>query len=792
MSKPSFRARPLEASKPMPIFMSEELPDLPEYSAINRAVPQMPSGMKKEEECEHHLQRAIVTGLIIPTPEVIQVGDMAAYNRLYAPNFKVPKQLIHMQPFTMEQDIPDYDMDSEDERWLDVHSKTMDINALKFEEMMDRLEKNSGHSVVTQMEAKVLLKEDDDLIIAVYDYWLNKRLKTQQSLIPCVKTEAHRGGNSNNNPYLAFRRRTEKMQTRKNRKNDESTYEKMVKLKRNLSRAVTLLELVKRRENSKRELLHLTVEIFEKRFQAQDFSGQLLAEVSAMKASRPAFAPLFTNQFNHGTSWSKPVKDEYLPRKEKRQYKKRKHKNITTSLLLNDIAGVISSGDDDSHNVSPTSPTQDEAPFAFRRKRQCVYHAPVNTGLGNWPWCSRDEGGLADQRFRFNLASVATPVSRCVGLARRRVGRGGRVILDRAGPPMDDFWSSLDFTIQDNSKPKPAVNAVDSKLPTEVGEKLALDEKSSLQDPFEDWPHFRPKSPLKPDVEEEEVVDLLGGTSLSLVVEDLNENTSELTPVNLNISELFPTLSWEGEELARRDDTDTLAAVTSDAESSEDNELNTKNNLETELRKWKNLRMEYRGGGSLLDRWARFESPPPEPPVKKPKPLTPEPTFNLDDFTGCSAFRTSNCWSESKLLRTLSDSSEVLPSGVSVEEPLEVANVITNETSNLPPTPPKETKTPPPPQTHRINNLSAQSNGPVSIEVANSRLLSKHIGSNASYRKKNNHLHSHGLNNKLIMRLPENTGDILETTVVSSQVISDKNTNEALMRKATQVPMEVT
>lgn len=46
---------------------------------------------------------------------------------------------------------------------------------------MDRLEKNSGHSVVTQSEAKLLLKEDDDLIIAVYDYWLNKRLKTVRS-----------------------------------------------------------------------------------------------------------------------------------------------------------------------------------------------------------------------------------------------------------------------------------------------------------------------------------------------------------------------------------------------------------------------------------------------------------------------------------------------------------------------------------------------------------------------------------------------------------------------------------
>ena len=49
-SKLSFRARALDPSKPMPIYFAEELPDLQEYSAINRAVPQMPSGMEKEEE----------------------------------------------------------------------------------------------------------------------------------------------------------------------------------------------------------------------------------------------------------------------------------------------------------------------------------------------------------------------------------------------------------------------------------------------------------------------------------------------------------------------------------------------------------------------------------------------------------------------------------------------------------------------------------------------------------------------------------------------------------------------
>lgn len=51
------------------------------------------------------------------------------------------------------------------------------------------------------------------------------------------------------------------MQTRKNRKNDEASYEKMLKLKRDLKKAVTLLEMVKKREKLKKEDLNLTVEV---------------------------------------------------------------------------------------------------------------------------------------------------------------------------------------------------------------------------------------------------------------------------------------------------------------------------------------------------------------------------------------------------------------------------------------------------------------------------------------------------------------------------------------------------
>ena len=100
---------------------------------------------------------------------------------------------------------------------------------------------------------------------------------------------------TNTNPYIAFRRRTEKMQTRKNRKNDEASYEKMLKLRRDLSKAIVLLEMVKRREKTKKENLTLTAEIFEKRFQASDFDGKIIQEVQALKPR--VMQPTHQNQF---------------------------------------------------------------------------------------------------------------------------------------------------------------------------------------------------------------------------------------------------------------------------------------------------------------------------------------------------------------------------------------------------------------------------------------------------------------------------------------------------------------
>ncbi|KAG7487477.1 hypothetical protein MATL_G00023950 [Megalops atlanticus] len=528
MSKLSFRARALDATKPLPVFRCEDLPDLHEYASINRAVPQMPTGMEKEEESEHHLQRAISAqqvygekrdNMVIPVPEA--ESNIAYYESLYPGEFKMPKQLTHIQPFSLDAEQPDYDLDSEDEAFVNKLKKKMEISPLQFEEMIDRLEKGSGQQLVTLQEAKLLLKEDDELIREVFEYWARKRKNCKgASLIPTVKQEK-RDGSSTNDPYVAFRRRTEKMQTRKNRKNDEASYEKMLKLRRDLSRAVTILEMIKRREKSKRELLHLTLEIVEKRHGMADFGGEIMAEVLAQRALvKPAYTlpiiPLSSSaQFRLQDHMelkeykAKPEKTEVV--RTKRKYEK-KPKVLPSSAApqqsgpsvfnakdLNQYDFPSSDDEPFSQIHSGSSEAEEEndpdGPFAFRRKAGCQYYASRSDQSGSWPWCSPSEGGLGDIRFRYCLTTLTVP-RRCVGLARRRIGRGGRVLLDRAHTGLDNVFHGLDPEMLASPPHSPVdtfastseTNTSDGNPPPPDLSQILLNIKSCR------WKHFRPRT----------------------------------------------------------------------------------------------------------------------------------------------------------------------------------------------------------------------------------------------------------------------------------------------------------
>ena len=514
-SKLNFRARTLDATRPMAIYNVEDLSEF-DLNAINRNVPAMPSGMEKEEESEKHLQDILDAqsnqtineskALVIPTPEVFTATKIS-----YKKGYKVQRQYIHVQPFSMDAEKPDYDLDDEDEEFIEnvlKSEKKFEIDVTTFEEMIDRLEKNSGHNALSAKEAKLLLKEDDDLILAVYDYWVDKRLKLKQPLLPIVKSDkrdiGHQvpstsmpmpgmgsgsimvhpgtgipgtpgiiaGGSgsvmgsaataniTNTNPYIAFRRRTEKMQTRKNRKNDEASYEKMLKLRRDLSKAIVLLEMVKRREKTKKEALTLTAEIFEKRFQASDYDGKIIAEIQALKPRvlQPTHNQFFANRY--AESWlanhSGQLQRSLYSRHDKKSNKKRKksgnlhaaggHHSMYHSSNYNSSSTPFQSDDDALTGLSANSDYEDDpldAPFAFRRKANCQYLAPT---VVQDPFALPEEdNNLPDfnviskePRHRYSYASISNPKPRFLGRVRRRVGRGGRYLLDRKHPFSSD------------------------------------------------------------------------------------------------------------------------------------------------------------------------------------------------------------------------------------------------------------------------------------------------------------------------------------------------------------------
>ncbi|KAM9163939.1 enhancer of polycomb homolog 1 isoform 2-T2 [Pangshura tecta] len=544
MSKLSFRARALDASKPLPVFRCEDLPDLAEYASINRAVPQMPTGMEKEEESEHHLQRAISAqqvygekrdNMVIPVPEA--ESNIAYYESIYPGEFRMPKQLIHIQPFSLDAEQPDYDLDSEDDAFVNKLKKRMDISPLQFEEMIDRLEKGSGQQPVSLQEAKLLLKEDDELIREVYEYWIKKRKNCRgPSLIPAVKQEK-RDGSSTNDPYVAFRRRTEKMQTRKNRKNDEASYEKMLKLRRDLSRAVTILEMIKRREKSKRELLHLTLEIMEKRYNLGDYSGEIMSEVMAQRQPmKPTYAiPIIpvtnSSPFKHQEAME--LKEFKVNKQEKadvirpkRKYEK-KPKVLPSSAAatpqqtspaalpvfnakdLNQYDFPSSDEEPLSQVMSGSSEAEEEndpdGPFAFRRKAGCQYYAPHLDQTGNWPWSSPKDGRLGDVRYRYCLTTLTVP-QRCIGFARRRLGRGGRVLLDRAHSDYNSTFRHLDLEMLSSTQHS-SISQVANTSETNTSDKSFSKDLSQILVNIKScrWRHFRPRTPSLHDSDNDEL-----------------------------------------------------------------------------------------------------------------------------------------------------------------------------------------------------------------------------------------------------------------------------------------------
>ncbi|KAH8861360.1 Enhancer of polycomb like [Schistosoma japonicum] len=437
MSKVSFRARQIDFNKPLPILKhgSELFLEISENALVNRGVPQIPSGMEKEEEnvimfrllCnitmyvivpvwisvrelisffkfphqEHHfleviqaLQLRTDSDVKIPVPEIIDKEN--DYKRVYPDGFCLPKQLLHIRTIVFSEEEPiEYDMDSEDEEWF--RKSDLGITPEKFESMIDRLERGCGQKVMNLEEAKYLLQDQPSLVIAVYDYWLNKRVQSRQPLLYAVRQERRDGG-SNTDPYVAFRRRSEKMQTRKNRKSDEQSYEKMLILREQMD----------------------SLGCFQLRCKLCDWEGSSLLEAETMARNY---------HDEESLEMSKSIKDKRRPNRKRKLTKRLDNLPQPTS------SDEASDNDDDQ-----------SGPFAFVRTPGCRYLKPRYI-------VSQQTHSISV----LNFCLFATIPWLChtkrltyTGYVRRRLGRGGRVICDRLPAPtaLSSYLESYDANLQ--------------------------------------------------------------------------------------------------------------------------------------------------------------------------------------------------------------------------------------------------------------------------------------------------------------------------------------------------------
>lgn len=535
----AFRARAFDSNRSMTVYWGHELPDLSECSVGNRAVTQMPSGMEKEEEMESHLQDAILaqqastSGVqvnhVIPTPKVDRVEHDRYHSTYHNRNSKRRDKYIKVHAWqALERDEPEYDCDTEDEAWLVDHQH---IEPRILEKVFDTVESHSSETQIASEDSVASFHKslDSSIVLEVYEYWMNKRYSAAATsgcvgvggLIPRVRTECRKDGQGAVNPYVAFRRRAEKMQTRKNRKNDEDSYEKILKLVHDMSKAQQLFDMTARREKQKLALIDHESEILMKRMEMSDFGvsnafNEFTEKIRAAEAAATAATTTTTANTNKPLSEiNGTVGEDGVPKKKKRIRRKvGGDKDLVSKAWLkknaeswNRVPSLFAQ-----NGVAPTVTTKPvreglaDGKFAFKRRRGCVYRAalpaitisisaaattsisstsstfvppaPISSAAPSTSTtvpptpitmaapsasititsaaASSKQSELVPNNMKFyeTFLPDTSGTLRSIGLARRRMGRGGRVCFDRMPRKEQTVFADpwAEYCVADSSK----------------------------------------------------------------------------------------------------------------------------------------------------------------------------------------------------------------------------------------------------------------------------------------------------------------------------------------------------
>ncbi|XP_041028315.1 uncharacterized protein LOC121268219 [Juglans microcarpa x Juglans regia] len=281
MSRLSFRPRPLDIHKKLPIVKSVkdfEDDDAPTTSSTrNSQLLRLASDVDNEV---HQIPTKKVAPEI-PTPQFVVVDT---YERDYSRTFSQPTSYLRGRGARAELgDFVEYDLDNEDEDWFQEFNKERKIlTPEKLESLIFKLEvldhkARERAGVITPTLGSpipVLLHQDAALealqahslryavLQSVYNYWKEKRERWQKPILRRLQPPPPV---NDTNPYNVFRPREKahRLHTRRmqRRENNVQSFEKLRQVRRNLDQAKTILEALIKREETKREVMETEVSL---------------------------------------------------------------------------------------------------------------------------------------------------------------------------------------------------------------------------------------------------------------------------------------------------------------------------------------------------------------------------------------------------------------------------------------------------------------------------------------------------------------------------------------------------
>ncbi|XP_059652173.1 uncharacterized protein LOC132299509 [Cornus florida] len=280
MSRLSFRPRPLDIHKKLPIVKSvKDFEDEETTTTSTRNSQILRLAAEADNEVQHIPTKKLASE--IPTPQFVVVGT---YERDYSRTFSQPTSYLRGRGARAEiGEFIEYDLDNEDEDWLqEFNNERKILQPEKLETILFKLEvldhkareragvitPTLGGPIPVLLQLDAAIESLQDLSIkygvfqSIYGYWREKRERWQK---PVLRRLQPPPPVNDTNPYNVFRPREKahRLHTRRmqRRENNVQSFEKLRQVRRNLDQAKTILEALIKREEKKRDVMETEVSL---------------------------------------------------------------------------------------------------------------------------------------------------------------------------------------------------------------------------------------------------------------------------------------------------------------------------------------------------------------------------------------------------------------------------------------------------------------------------------------------------------------------------------------------------